>query len=51
MLDYFIKKAHSQMFPLLEPRPRVVVGIPSGVTEVERAQFMTCISAARASCP
>jgi rod shape-determining protein MreB len=35
MLDYFIKKAHSNMlFPF--PRPRVVVGIPSGVTEVEK---------------
>lgn len=46
MLDYFIKKAHSQMFPLIEPRPRVVVGIPSGVTEVERrAVYDACISA------
>src|SRR5512143_658670 len=46
MLDYFIKKAHSQLFPLLEPRPRVVVGIPSGVTEVERrAVYDACISA------
>lgn len=35
MLDYFIKKAHQHMFTPL-PRPRVVVGIPSGVTEVER---------------
>ena len=35
MLDYFIKKAHSQLL-LPFPRPRVVVGIPSGVTEVER---------------
>lgn len=34
MLDYFIRKAHSQT--LVPPRPRVVVGIPSGVTEVER---------------
>lgn len=35
MLRYFIKKAHSQIsMPL--PRPRVVVGIPSGVTEVEK---------------
>ena len=46
MLDYFIRKAHSQMFPLFEPRPRVVVGIPSGVTEVEkRAVYDACISA------
>jgi len=35
MLDYFIKKAHQHSFVPL-PRPRVVVGIPSGVTEVEK---------------
>ncbi len=35
MLDYFIKKAHQHTFTPF-PRPRVVVGIPSGVTEVER---------------
>ena len=35
MLDHFIKKAHQHMFTPF-PRPRVVVGIPSGVTEVER---------------
>ena len=34
MLRYFINKVHED-FSLL-PRPRVVVGIPSGVTEVER---------------
>ncbi|NLE44851.1 MAG: rod shape-determining protein [Chloroflexi bacterium] len=45
MLDYFIKKAHSQML-LPFPRPRVVVGIPSGVTEVEkRAVYDATISA------
>ncbi len=37
MLAYFIKKAHAYSpFPLIDPRPRVVVGVPSGVTEVER---------------
>lgn len=37
MLAYFIKKAHAYApFPLIDPRPRVVVGVPSGVTEVER---------------
>ncbi len=36
MLDYFIKKAHERAFSLVPPRPRVVVGVPSGVTEVER---------------
>lgn len=35
MLRYFIKQAHRQLFIPL-PRPRVVVGIPSGVTEVEK---------------
>ncbi len=45
MLDYFIKKAHSQLL-LPFPRPRVVVGIPSGVTEVEkRAVYDASISA------
>jgi rod shape-determining protein MreB len=35
MLKYFIEKVHQESFALL-PRPRVVVGIPSGVTEVEK---------------
>lgn len=35
MLKYFIDKVHRESFTLV-PRPRVVVGIPSGVTEVER---------------
>jgi rod shape-determining protein MreB len=35
MLHYFIKKVHDKTF-LPVPRPRVVVGIPSGVTEVEK---------------
>lgn len=35
MLKYFIEKVHQGEFTLF-PRPRVVVGIPSGVTEVER---------------
>lgn len=35
MLKYFIDKVHREGFTLL-PRPRVVVGIPSGVTEVEK---------------
>ena len=45
MLHYFIDKVHSRML-LRVPRPRVVVGIPSGVTEVEkRAVFDATISA------
>jgi rod shape-determining protein MreB len=45
MLEYFIGKAHEQtLVPI--PRPRVVVGIPSGVTEVEkRAVFDATMSA------
>lgn len=35
MLDYLIRKAHEQSWVPV-PRPRVVVGIPSGVTEVEK---------------
>jgi rod shape-determining protein MreB len=35
MLHYFIDKAHEHSHMPL-PRPRVVVGIPSGVTEVEK---------------
>lgn len=35
MLKYFIQKVHQDKFSLL-PHPRVVIGIPYGVTEVER---------------
>ncbi len=35
MLKYFIDKVHQEKFSIM-PRPRVVVGIPSGVTEVEK---------------
>lgn len=35
MLDYFFVKAHQQSFVPM-PRPRVVIGIPSGATEVEK---------------
>jgi rod shape-determining protein MreB len=35
MLRYFIDKVHRRNFAFV-PRPRVVVGIPYGVTEVER---------------
>ncbi len=45
MLEYFIGKAHEQsLVPV--PSPRVVVGIPSGVTEVEkRAVYDATIAA------
>lgn len=35
MLKYFIDKVHAETFSIM-PRPRVVIGVPSGVTEVER---------------
>ena len=35
MLKYFIEKIHKDSFSIL-PRPRVLIGIPSGVTEVEK---------------
>lgn len=35
MLKYFINKVHKESYSIF-PRPRVVVGIPSGVTEVEK---------------
>lgn len=35
MLKHFIEKVHDQGFSFL-PRPRIVIGIPSGVTEVEK---------------
>jgi rod shape-determining protein MreB len=45
MLHYFIRKVHERLL-LRIPRPRVVVGIPSGVTEVEkRAVYDATLSA------
>lgn len=45
MLEYFIAKAHEQSIVPV-PRPRVVVGIPSGATEVEkRAVYDATMSA------
>jgi len=35
MLRYFINKVHKGSFNIL-PRPRVIIGIPSGITEVEK---------------
>jgi len=35
MLKYFIEKVHKESFSFF-PRPQVVIGIPSGVTEVEK---------------
>ena len=38
MLTYFIKKIHKSrgLFNIKIPKPRVAIGIPSGITEVER---------------
>lgn len=37
LLEYFIKKTHKSLGILPKiPRPRVVIGVPSGITEVER---------------
>lgn len=45
MLQHLIAKAHEQTWVPI-PRPRVVVGIPSGVTEVEkRAVFEAAVNA------
>ncbi|MFC2140482.1 rod shape-determining protein [Candidatus Auribacterota bacterium] len=35
MLRYFIRKVHNKG-ALLQPRPRVVIAVPSGITEVEK---------------
>lgn len=35
MLSYFIQKVHEDGFHFM-PRPRIVIGIPSSITEVER---------------
>ncbi len=35
MLRYFIEKVHKRKF-IIGPRPRVIIGIPCGVTEVEK---------------
>lgn len=35
MLKYFIDRVHHETFSFM-PRPRVVIGVPSGVTEVEK---------------
>lgn len=47
MLEYFIAKAHEQSIVPV-PRPRVVVGIPSGATEVEKRAVYDAAMAAGA---
>lgn len=45
MLRYFIRKVHQTpgLFPLKIPKPRVVIGIPAGVTEVERKAVVDAV--------
>ena len=47
MLEYFIDRAHQQTIVPM-PRPRVVVGIPSGATEVEKRAVYDAAMAAGA---
>jgi rod shape-determining protein MreB and related proteins len=47
MLGYFIGKAHQQTIVPM-PRPRVVIGIPSGATEVEKRAVYDAAMAAGA---
>lgn len=47
MLEYFIGKAHEQSIAPV-PRPRVVIGIPSGATEVEKRAVYDATMAAGA---
>jgi rod shape-determining protein MreB len=50
MLSYYIRKVHeSQTVMPKIPRPRVVIGIPSGVTEVERRAVADAATSAGAS--
>lgn len=47
MLEYFIGKVHEQsVVPL--PRPRVVIGLPTGVTEVEKRAVYDAVMASGA---
>ncbi len=48
MLRYFIDKVHAQTYTFLR-RPRVVIGIPSGVTEVEKRAVVDAAMNAGAS--
>ncbi len=47
MLEYFIARAHQQSIVPV-PRPRVVIGIPAGVTEVEKRAVYDAAMAAGA---
>jgi len=47
MLRYFIEKVHKESFSFI-PRPRVLVGIPCGVTEVEKRAVIDAATTAGA---
>ena len=48
MLKYFIDKVHQEAFTLL-PRPRIIIGIPLEITEVERKAVVDAAVSAGAS--
>ncbi len=47
MIKYFIDKVHSESFTLV-PRPRVVIGIPLDITEVEKKAVEDAVKSAGA---
>ncbi len=47
MLKYFIEKVHRKRFALF-PRPRVIIGVPCGVTEVEKKAVQDAVKNAGA---
>ncbi len=36
MLRYFIRAVHNDRSMLIRPRPRMIIGVPSGITQVEK---------------
>lgn len=48
MLKYFIERVHQESFSLI-PRPRMVIGIPLEITEVERKAVIDAAQSAGAS--
>src|SRR6266487_2981166 len=46
MLGHFIKKAHNRAMGV---RPRIIIGVPSGITQVEKRAVKDCAYRAKAS--
>ncbi len=46
MLEYFIRKAHNRNFGV---RPRIVIGVPSGITQVEKRAVKDAAERAKAA--